>query len=275
MTPRRAAIALPLLLAALLGACSVTPPRIIDRHISDGRPEPRLDPNRIADAVPRNEPRSRRGNPDSYVVLGRRYHVMESSQGFVERGIASWYGTKFHGRLTSSGEPYDMYAMTAAHKSLPLPTYVEVIILNNGRRAVVKVNDRGPFHGNRVIDLSYAAATKLGIIGEGTGLVEVRAINPGQPRPYRVANPPPPPPVNTDPDIFLQVGAFSNRYNADRLRNELAASINRAIRIQESINQGRPVFRVQVGPLDTIAQVDHLTLTLDRMGIRESRVIIE
>ena len=101
------------------------------------------------------EPKSRYGNPESYVVFGKRYYVKDSSKGYVETGIASWYGTKFHGRRTSSGETYDMYAMTAAHKTLPLPTYVEVTNLNNGRSIIVKVNDRGRFHEIRIIDLSY------------------------------------------------------------------------------------------------------------------------
>lgn len=265
-----------LLLTALFAGCSISPPKIIDAHISDSQPARHLDPNAIQDAVPRFEPKSNRGNPSSYVVMGQRYFVMPSSLGFSERGIASWYGTKFHGRLTSSGEPYDMYAMTAAHKSLPLPTYVEVTNLNNGRRTIVKVNDRGPFHGNRIIDLSYAAATKLGIVAKGTGLVEIRAINPASPQPYSQ-----PQPVmakrtgNINPDIFVQVGAFSSRHNADRLRSQLTQSLNRTIRIQESLNQGRQVFRVQVGPLTTIAQVDTLTLALDRLGIKESRIIIE
>ncbi|MBS1202167.1 MAG: rare lipoprotein, partial [Chromatiaceae bacterium] len=135
----------------------------------------------IADAVPRVEPRAKYGNMASYVVRGKRYHTKESSAGHVERGLASWYGKQFHGRKTSSGERYDMYAMTAAHKTLPLPTYARVTNLENGRSAVVKVNDRGPFHGPRVIDLSYSAAQKLGVVQKGTAMVEVRAIDPARP----------------------------------------------------------------------------------------------
>ncbi|MES9903121.1 MAG: septal ring lytic transglycosylase RlpA family protein, partial [Sedimenticola sp.] len=153
---------LPACALLVVAACSIRPPSFPGSSDNDSAPTRRLDPNSIADAVPRAERRSRRGNADSYVVLGKRYHVMANSDGFSQRGIASWYGTKFHGRTTSSGEVYDMYAMTAAHKSLPLPTYVEVTNLNNGRHTIVKVNDRGPFHNNRIIDLSYAAATKLG-----------------------------------------------------------------------------------------------------------------
>ena len=147
---------------------------------SDKAPSKQVDVSKIQNAVPKEEPKSRYGNPKSYVVFDKRYYVMESNKGFVEKGIASWYGTKFHGRRTSSGETYDMYAMTAAHKNLPLPTYVEVTNLKNGKKIIVKVNDRGPFHENRIIDLSYTAATKLDIVKNGTGLVEIRAVGPGQ-----------------------------------------------------------------------------------------------
>ena len=135
-------------------------------------------PALASDALPKAEPKSRYGNMDSYVVLGKRYYTKRSSRNHVERGQASWYGKKFHGRKTSSGERYDMHRMTAAHKSLPLPTYVLVTNLENGRSAVVKVNDRGPFAGNRIIDLSYAAAQRLDMVNAGTAHVEVRSIDP-------------------------------------------------------------------------------------------------
>ncbi|MCB1863752.1 MAG: septal ring lytic transglycosylase RlpA family protein, partial [Gammaproteobacteria bacterium] len=164
-----------LALAALLGGCSMT-------DEGDGGPVAAApDPDSIADAIPRADPKSRYGNPREYVVLGKRYRTLDSHEGYVARGMASWYGTKFHGRRTSSGEPYDMYAMTAAHKSLPLPCYVLVTNLDNGRRAVVRVNDRGPFHEGRIIDLSFLAAAKLDMLGRGTARVEVRALDPGQP----------------------------------------------------------------------------------------------
>lgn len=129
-------------------------------------------------ALPRPEMKSRYGNPESYVVFGQRYEVMDSSRGYVEEGIASWYGEPFHGRRTSNGEVYDMHALSAAHKSLPLPTYVLVTNFDNGRQVVLRVNDRGPFHGDRIIDVSFAAAEKLGMIGPGTARVEVRALDP-------------------------------------------------------------------------------------------------
>ncbi len=127
--------------------------------------------------LPRNLPKSRIGNPESYVVFGKRYKVMDSARGFRESGIASWYGTKFHGRKTSSGETYNMYNITAAHKHLPLPTFVQVTNLENGKSLVVKVNDRGPFVGDRIIDLSYGAAAKLGVLEKGTARVDIVAIS--------------------------------------------------------------------------------------------------
>jgi rare lipoprotein A len=135
----------------------------------------------VPDAIPRVEPRSIYGNPPSYEVFGKRYYVMGSSAGYVERGVASWYGPGFHKELTSVREPYDMYGMTAAHKTLPLPAYVRVTNLQNGRSCVVRVNDRGPFVGNRIIDLSYTAAAKLDMLREGTAMVEVRVLQPLDP----------------------------------------------------------------------------------------------
>jgi rare lipoprotein A len=159
-------------LLGLLSGCS-TPPERSEGVIAQPSGE----------LVPRVEPRSRYGNPASYVVRGRRYHTKDDSKGHIERGVASWYGPGFHGRKTSNGERYDMYAMTAAHKTLPLPTYARVTNLENGRSAVVRINDRGPFHGPRVIDLSRAAAAKLGVLASGTAEVEVRALDPMSPEP--------------------------------------------------------------------------------------------
>ncbi|MCB1751446.1 MAG: septal ring lytic transglycosylase RlpA family protein [Gammaproteobacteria bacterium] len=269
-------LAAALLGTTLLAGCSVAPTLIPDA--TDGAPIRPLDPDTIVDAVPRPEPLSRYGNPASYEVFGTRYHVMPESRGYREKGIASWYGTKFHGLYTSSREPYDMYAMTAAHKSLPLPTYVRVNNLQNGRSVVVRVNDRGPFHNNRIIDLSYAAATKLGILGKGTGLVEVVAIDPRQMYAEKPAPDPAkqsPPPQRTAPDMFIQVGAFSNRDNADRLRQRLQQKLERPVRIHESQNQGQEFFRVQVGPLADVEQSDAITRKLARLGMDEMHIVIE
>jgi peptidoglycan lytic transglycosylase len=144
-------------------------------------PPPPAHVQEVPDAIPRLEPRAIYGNPPSYDVFGKRYYVMASSVGYVERGVASWYGPGFHKELTSVREPYDMYGMTAAHKTLPLPAYVRVTNLQNGRSCVVRVNDRGPFVGNRIIDLSYTAAAKLDMLRDGTAMVEVRALQPLDP----------------------------------------------------------------------------------------------
>lgn len=148
------------------------------RLAKDGPPPFPVDVSKIRDAVPRCEPKSRYGNNPSYVVWGKRYYVMPSSKGYCETGVASWYGMAFHQRKTSSGERFSTLEMTAAHKSLPLPTYVEVTNLENGKTVIVKVNDRGPFYDDRIIDLSYVAAVKLGVFPKGTAKVRVKAIDP-------------------------------------------------------------------------------------------------
>jgi rare lipoprotein A len=175
-------------LALALAACSITSRREAAPR-PESTPEPALpkpagvpappqNPLEVPDAVPRYEPRAQRGNPPFYNVFGKRYYVMASSVGYLERGVASWYGPGFHAERTSIGEPYDMYGMTAAHKTLSLPTYVRVTNLENNRSVIVRVNDRGPFVGNRIIDLSYTAAAKLDMLKRGTAFVEVRAIDP-------------------------------------------------------------------------------------------------
>ena len=162
----------------LLAACAGDEKK--DTESADGPSSRHITADDVHDAVPKDEPLARYGNHSPYTVLGKTYTVLPSSKGYHERGIASWYGSKFHGRRTSSGELYDMHLATAAHKSLPLPTYAEVTNLDNGRKMIVKVNDRGPFHDDRLIDLSYTAASKLDILATGTGMVEVRAIDTGE-----------------------------------------------------------------------------------------------
>lgn len=249
----------------------------------DSAPSEHRDLSSVPDAVPRDEPRSRYGNPASYEVFGKRYHVMASSEGYTEKGISSWYGTKFHGRRTSSGERYDMYAMTAAHKSLPLPTYVEVTNLNNGRKVVVKVNDRGPFHENRIIDLSYSAAYRLGILGKGTGFVELRAIDPSQPTPVtRVATRDEAPvrdaeETGTDKNtnLYLQVGAFISRDNAERLHSKLLNAALANSLISPVQHNGNTVYRVRLGPILDVEIADQLVSKLTALGIHDSRVVTD
>lgn len=226
-------------LLSTLGACAV----------KDGAPA-RYDAewDKIPDAVVKDEPRSRYGNPASYEVFGKTYYVRDSSEGFVESGIASWYGTKFHGRRTSSGEPYDMYAMTAAHKSLPLPTYVEVINVDNGRRAVVKVNDRGPFHEGRIIDLSYAAATKLGVAKVGTAKVKIRALDPDlKQQSFDESHD-----ASSTSDtgkVYIQVAAFSTEDKAVAMLGKLRDANFSSSRIHVDSREGRSLYRVRIGPL--------------------------
>ena len=257
----------------LLAGCSMQVPSIFEEK--DGGPDRHVDLSRIPDATPKKEPLSRYGNMDSYVVLGKRYHVMSSADGFVERGIASWYGNKFHGRPTSSQEPYDMFRMTAAHKSLPLPTYVEVRNLENGRKVIVKVNDRGPFHQNRIIDLSYVAAAKLGITAKGTGLVEIRAINPDKPRQMVAQASNSQPVTGVKPNLYIQAGAFQNKDNALRMKSKLQSSLDNPIRIKAINNAGSVFYRVQVGPLAGVQLADNVGLKLETMGIMNIKTVID
>lgn len=227
----------------------------------------------IPDAEPRAEPLHRFANRP-YVVLGREYTPHASHRPYRERGIASWYGKKFHGQKTSIGEPYDMFAMTAAHPTLPLPSYARVTRTDTGRSVVVRVIDRGPFHADRIIDLSYTAAWKLDYINQGSAPVEVEAILPGDaagttyaavappPRPARPPardeiselasrlpaeeSPPPPPPPAVD-GIWLQLGAFASVDNAEALRGHLGRELDwLAEPIQ--IRAGGGFHRVQLGP---------------------------
>ena len=243
---------------ALLAGCAV----------SDGPGRVIHDPSAIPDATPRVEPRSRHGNPPRYTVAGRTYRVMDSAHGYRERGIASWYGRKFHGRRTSSGEPYDMYAMTAAHRSLPLPTYVRVTHLGNGRQVVVRVNDRGPFVKNRLIDLSYGAAAKLGMTASGTAPVEVVAIGPSQ---QASAAPGDAAPVR----FYLQVGAFSERGNALGLVGRLEGAGVAPVALGPAAGRHDGLYRVRVGPLASVEEVDRLSEALARHGIVDAHVVVE
>ena len=255
---------------------------------SDNAPRTQVNADAIPDAVPQPEPYSKSGNPDSYEVNGKTYTTLKSSKGYVEQGIASWYGTKFHGRRTSSGEPYNLYAMTAAHKTLPLPTYARVTNLDNGRSVIVKINDRGPFHEDRIIDLSYVAAMKLDIVKTGTARVELRAIDPtaptappaqtiAAPEPVPVPVPvpaTPPQPAANSQSIFLQVGAFSSFSNAESLRNRLTTVASTPIVISKS-DQPQPVYRVRIGPLDSDKEAQELAQRLSPLGITQTSVIFD
>ena len=268
-----------ILLAAMLAACG--PSEVKDSAPRSG--SVRI-PDLPDDPVPRPEPRSRYGNGPEYEVFGKRYTVMGSSDGYKERGVASWYGQKFHGNLTSNRETYDMYQMTAAHKSLPLPTYVRVTNLSNDKSIIVRVNDRGPFVHNRIIDLSYAAALKLDMVTTGTSLVEVEAISFNEPvgdRPVREVTPPAPevsrqaataPHIDED-RIFLQVGAFGSRDNAER---RLAALQNANIPtafVVEDAAVSPAIYRVRIGPIRGIVQYDLIVEELENLGITDPYLV--
>ena len=182
-----------------------------------------------------------------YEVLGQRYRILDSAEGYVERGVASWYGPKFHGNLTASGERFDMYALTAAHRTLPIPTDVEVTNLRNGRSIVVRINDRGPFVDRRIIDLSYAAGHALGLVGAGTGLVEVRAIGVSRKVPRSEGIP-----TVWSPG-FVQVGAYSKPANAERMRKRLEASGFRSVVVHEGSVGGRRRHAVRLTVTDSVA----------------------
>ncbi|WP_006787449.1 septal ring lytic transglycosylase RlpA family protein [Thiorhodospira sibirica] len=264
-------------LLVLLAACASKP-----MSPGDGPPKKVPDLSGVGDPTPRSEPLSRYGNPPTYEVFGQTYHTMNSAKGYVERGIASWYGTKFHGQRTSSGEPYDMYSMTAAHTRLPLPVYVRVTNLENGRSVIVRVNDRGPFVKNRLIDMSYAAAKRLGMLEKGTAVVEVRALDEGLPYlpdtqisafPRELFRDPHAP---AERDMYLQIGAFSSRSNAESLRQQLLANGLSGIGIHTASNhRGPPVYRVKVGPLASLDAAHQTVQKLDQLGVRDYRVIVD
>jgi rare lipoprotein A len=247
------------LLVLALAACS-TPPPPRPAPPTTRIPPPPID--KIPDAVPKTEPRSRKGNPPFYEVYGTRYHVMATSDGYHERGVASWYGKQFHGGSTSNGERYDMYAMSAAHKTLPLPSYVQVTNLKNGKSVVVRVNDRGPFVANRLIDLSYSAAVKLDMVREGTTLVDVRALSGVDDAPAA---------VGTD-ELFVQAGAFAEEANAQRLLARLRAAGIGVAFIRRDDHNGRTLYRVRVGPVPSVDEFDRVVAELRGVGVNDARL---
>lgn len=215
-------------------------------------------------AVPRDEPRAKNGNPAFYEVEGRRYVVLATAAGFVEQGVASWYGPDFHGGRTATGETYDMNAMTGAHPTLPLPAWVRVTNLENGRSVVVRLNDRGPFSKNRIIDLSRAAAEQLDMIRAGTAKVEVRSLAGGD------AAPAPAQPAA----YYAQAGAFSSRENAEALAGRLRAAGIAGVSVSEMQADGRAVFRVRAGPVASIGEFDALIERLRVAGADAPRLAL-
>ncbi|HTY94908.1 MAG TPA: septal ring lytic transglycosylase RlpA family protein [Steroidobacteraceae bacterium] len=221
----------------------------------------------IPDAVPRFEPRSRNGNPPFYDVLGHRYTILPTADGYVERGVASWYGPGFHGVSTSTGEPYDMYAMTAAHKTLPIPCYARVTNLVNGRSVVVRINDRGPFVATRLIDLSYTAAAKLDMLRTGTAMVEVRVVTPGEPRSQMLTRADQTPP----PTLYVQAGAFAVPANAEGLLLRLQQAGLADAYVLAPL-PGHHLYRVRVGPIGSVTDFDAVVAKLATLGVPDAQL---
>jgi rare lipoprotein A len=272
---RALAAPLALAVAAGLAGCLSTRPQPTPPYTAPPEsvtPPPPI-PGAVPDAIPRIEPRARTGNPPFYSVFGKRYYVLSSSVGYWERGVASWYGPGFHKVRTSTGERYDMYAMTAAHRTLPLPAYVRVTNLQNGRSVVVRVNDRGPFVGNRIIDLSYSAAAKLDMLRNGTAMVDVRTIEPSPQPPVVTASNGAPAAASTA--LFVQAGAFSDPANAERLAEQLRGRSYGKVFVREDQIAGRRMYRVRIGPVPDVAEFDRIVAALERAGINDARLALD
>lgn len=278
-----------LLLMLLLSACTS------NTQQDSGPPQP-LDVSHIPDAVPRAEVRTLAGNKSPYNVLGKTYRVRPDSRGFVQEGIASWYGNKFHGRQTSNGEIYSMYGMTAAHKTLPIPCYVRVTNLQNNRQIVVRVNDRGPFHDGRIIDLTYAGASKLGFLKQGTAPVKIEVLEPedggseaetpahdvvirpaeitpvvsasGQ---LRAPTPAHPAGYQLPANTYLQAGAFSNAEAAQRVRDRVASLTSLPVFIAQRVNDD--LYRVRIGPIIDNRELMNVRSRMEAQSLPSPHVI--
>jgi len=235
-------------------------------YVTDSAPSGDVDVSGIPDAVPRDEPHSKGGNQPSYKVFGKKYYVLNSAEGFREHGVASWYGNKFHGKRTSNGEVYDMYAMTAAHKQLPLPTYVRVTNQRNGRSVVVRVNDRGPFLKDRIIDLSYVAAKKLGMTKKGTAPVEIEAITFGNSEPVDSND-------TQRETVAVQIGAFTLKQSAERVKNQLGRRYDLPVSISEVYSSGKKLFRVRLGPFNSVGLAKDWIETLNNTSFGPASLV--
>jgi rare lipoprotein A len=261
-----------------------------------------LDVAAIPEPVPREEPRSAAGNPPFYEVAGHRYIVLASAAGYHERGVASWYGSDFHGLRTATGERYDMFAITAAHRTLPIPCYARVTNLSNGHSVVVRINDRGPFVANRIIDLSYTAALKLDMIRNGTAFVQVEALTPATPAataalpvttpaasaasvgvsnvpavtaPLEPAASAPPqlaaPATAASGHFYIQVGAYGQADNAHRAAQRLRdAGLEHVFILSPATDQ--PLQRVRIGPISSVQEFDQLIARLTALGFLGARL---
>lgn len=236
-----------------LSGCS-----LVGSYKKDGAPDTNFDFSQIPDAVPKAEPLSRYGNK-SYHINGQHYRVLKTASGYKARGIASWYGTKFHGRNTSSFEKYDLFAMTAASPTLPLPTYVKVKNLNNGKEVIVKVNDRGPFKSNRILDVSYAAAKKLGFAYRGTARVEITAITPKQWKPPQFAS---------AKNLYLKVGTFATLNNAKLWAHKIALLTKSETHVDKT---NQKIYHIAIGPVAS-NKTDQIRRILRNKGFGEATI---
>lgn len=236
----------------LLAGCSSAPSKrySIDDDVA---PEKPISVEHIEDVVPQYEPYSLGGNKD-YTLRGADYKIVKDAKGFTEQGQASWYGKKFHGHLTSNGEVYDMYSMSAAHKTLPLPSYVEVTNKDNGRKAIVRVNDRGPFHPGRVIDLSYAAATKLDVVRTGTANVSIRVLTVEKPTEAHKKD--------ALPKFVVQVASSKH---PERVRT-LATDLGQKLTVKSYSESEKNVHRVFLGPFDDYMQTQKTLEQVKSLG---------
>ncbi|QLE86469.1 MULTISPECIES: septal ring lytic transglycosylase RlpA family protein [Shewanella] len=233
---------------------------------NDKAPTHAPDVSKVEDAHPKYEPYSRGGNKSQYTVLGKTYRVLETGKGYEAKGVASWYGAKFHGHLTSNGETYDMYSMSAAHKSLPLPSYVKVTNVANNKSVIVRVNDRGPFHDNRIIDLSYAAAHRLDMLKTGTANVELAVIYIESPESMALAQ-------LKDPQQqhFIQIVASSDKQRIDNLAQKLKSQYSVDAR---TITQGN-LYKLQLGPIGQQQLATKLNQELKQNGYPQSYIVTE
>lgn len=274
----------------MLSACTTTDIQSpgsqapLDRSIPDS--EPTAGDRSFSDEVqteprPRVESKSRYGNPPYYEQDGHVYHILDSADGYIDVGVASWYGKKFHGRRTSSGEIYDMYAFTAAHKTLPLPSYARVTNLDTGTSVIVKVNDRGPFVKNRLIDLSYAASKKLGYQKQGTARVEVQVL--ASPKANGVGATyergelviPPIKSQEHTPQMYVQVGAFGDPLRADTLAQRLREYFKQPIKVSPIAVNGQTLSRVRIGPLQSGSDAQRIMQQLNQYNFGSPKLVTE
>ena len=268
------------LMLILVGCVSVT----IEEEVQDGAPVGGIDWNKVKYVTPKYEPKSNRGNPPSYEQFGRTYYVLASADNYKKRGVASWYGTKFHGRTTSSGEVYDMMAMTAAHKTLPIPCYARVTNLENGKQIIVKINDRGPFVDDRIIDLSYAAAHKLEMTQKGTALVEVETITFSSDQMIQTpviasgSNSSGGSNVELRADgkqMYVQVGAYSVHKTAQKLAKVLDKEIRLPVKITSILRNGTKLYRVRIGPIPHRDVAEDLIKVLNIKELGKPQIIFD